>query len=125
MSWTLLAFIDHWILPSGWQDYRDIIMESLAVLAFLFLLAVIIISLRKSPILSRHGSIEFLFFVIFGFIHSVMNVFDEFAWIGPYTYWKFGKDLALLLAAVILVIGFFRFFAFSWRLFGEEEQKET
>ncbi|MHA1826110.1 MAG: hypothetical protein ACTSUA_05570 [Candidatus Heimdallarchaeota archaeon] len=122
MTWTIQAFIDHWIIPSSWQDYRDIVMESLTVLAFLFLLVVIIISMKKSPILNKHGSIEFLFFVILGFVHATMNVFDEFAWIGPYTYWKLGKDLTLLFAAIILVVGFFRFFTFSWRLLGEEDE---
>lgn len=121
----ILAFIETWLTEFDLQDIRDILLESLAVIAFLFLLVVVIIAMAKSPILNKHGSIEILFFVIFGLIHSAMNVFDEFAWIGPYDYWKLSKDIILLAGAVILMVGFFRFFAFSSRLFGKETQDDS
>lgn len=114
----LNAFIDHWITSFDLQAVRDILLEFLAVLGFLFLFVALIIALIKAPILFKHGSLEILFFVIFGFISAVMNVFDEFAWLTYYSYWKLTKDLLLLIGAVLLVVGFSRFFLFSTRLFG-------
>ncbi|HUT80095.1 MAG TPA: hypothetical protein VMZ29_02750 [Candidatus Bathyarchaeia archaeon] len=119
------SFIDHWITTFDLQAVRDILLESLAVLGFLFLSVALIIALAKAPILLRHGSLEILFFVIFGFISSCMNVFDEFAWLGPYSYWKLAKDLILLGGAVLLVIGFSRFFWFSSRLFGTKCENKS
>lgn len=116
----ILAFIETWLTEFDLQAIRDIMLESLAVIAFIFLLIVVIIAMARSPILNKHGSIEILLFVIFGLVHSAMNVFDEFAWIGPYDYWKLSKDIILLLGAILLIVGFFRFFAFSSRLFGKE-----
>ncbi|NHJ84441.1 MAG: hypothetical protein FK734_03215 [Asgard group archaeon] len=115
-------FIDHWITDGfSIQDIRDILLEFLAVIAFLFLLVVVIIALTKAPILNSHGSIEVLIFVLLGLIHAVMNVLDEFIWFVDVFYvkvWKPIKDITLLLGAVLLLIGFFRFFLFSERLFG-------
>jgi hypothetical protein len=121
-----LAIIDHWITTFDWQAIRDILLESLAGVAFIFLLIVVIIAMRKSPILSTHGSIEILLFVVLGLVHSIMNVFDEFAWFTfeAYNYWKLSKDIILLVGAVLLIIGFFRFFIFSSRLFGIDTQKD-
>ncbi|NHJ40094.1 MAG: hypothetical protein FK731_08680 [Asgard group archaeon] len=122
-----LAVIDHWVTTFDWQAIRDILLESLAGLAFIFLLVAIIIAMSRSPILSKHGSIEILFFVIFGLIHSIMNVFDEFAWFLPdaYNYWKLSKDIILLVGVILLIVGFFRFFAFSSRLFGKESHDNS
>jgi uncharacterized membrane protein len=121
----ILTFIETWLTEFDLQAIRDIMLESLAVIAFIFLLIVVIIAMTRSPILNKHGSIEILCFVIFGLIHSAMNVFDEFAWIGPYDYWKLSKDIILLLGAILLIVGFFRFFAFSSRLFGKEPAENS
>jgi len=55
-----------------------------------------------------------------------MNLFDEFAWFTQefYYFWKVTQDVTLLVGAIILVVGFFRFFAFSARLFGVEPKEE-
>jgi hypothetical protein len=123
----LLSIIETWITEFDLQAIRDIMLESLAMVAFIFLLIVVIIALARSPILNKHGSIEILFFVIFGLIHSIMNIFDEFAWFTEtaYNYWKLSKDIILLLGAILLIVGFFRFFAFSSRLFGKEPTNDT
>ncbi|MEA2070259.1 MAG: hypothetical protein U9O98_03120 [Asgard group archaeon] len=117
---TFQTIIDHWVTDFDIQAVRDIFLESLAVIGFLFILVVSIISMSKAPILVTHGSLEIFAFNLFGLIHTIMNVFDEFAWFTDVAYniWKILKDLSLLLAAVILVIGFFRFTIFSARLFG-------
>ncbi len=120
---TIAAFIDHWITEFNLSDVRDIILESLAIVAFLFLLVVIIIAMTKAPMLIGHGSIEMFIFVILDLAHAGMNLFDEFAWITNYDLWKSLKDIFLLAGAVVLVIGFFRFFLFSARLFGEDIKK--
>ena len=116
---TIAGIVDHWLTEFDLSDVRDIILESLAVVAFLFLLVVVIIAMTKAPMLIGHGSIEMFIFVILGLAHAGMNLFDEFAWIANYEVWKALKDSFLLAGAVILVIGFFRFFLFSARLFGE------
>ncbi|MBN1327859.1 MAG: hypothetical protein JXA54_00165 [Candidatus Heimdallarchaeota archaeon] len=121
----LNSFIDHWITTFDLQAVRDILLEFLAVIGFIFLFAALIIAISKAPILLKHGSLEILFFVIFGFISSCMDVFDEFAWLGSYSYWKLVKDLLLLVGAVLLVIGFSRFFWFSSRLFGTKCEDKT
>ncbi|NHJ47441.1 MAG: hypothetical protein FK733_06620 [Asgard group archaeon] len=122
MTGMSLAVIDHWITTFDWQAIRDILLESLAILGFIFLLIVVIIAMKRSPILTSHGSIEILFFVILGLCTSIMNVLDEFIWFHniAFKYWKLSKGIILLVGAVILIVGFFRFFAFSSRLFGEE-----
>jgi len=63
-----------------------------------------------------------MIFVLLGLASSIMNVIDEFIWftVKGYKYWKLSKDLLLLVGAVILVVGFFRFFVFSARLFGNK-----
>ncbi|NHJ04518.1 MAG: hypothetical protein EAX90_06825 [Candidatus Heimdallarchaeota archaeon] len=126
MSLNLAAILERWITEFNLSAVRDIMLEFLAVIAFLFLLAVLIIAMIKAPILSKHGSIEMIVFVILGLIHATMNVFDEFAWFTQefYDIWKILKDLCLLLGAIILVVGFFRFFLFSTRLFGTEKIEE-
>ncbi|HUU79034.1 MAG TPA: hypothetical protein VMX55_11870 [candidate division Zixibacteria bacterium] len=127
MPLHLTAILERWITEFNLSAVRDIMLEFLAVIAFLFLLAVLIIAMIKAPILSKHGSIEMIIFVILGLIHATMNVFDEFAWFTQefYDVWKTLKDLCLLVGAIILVIGFFRFFLFSTRLFGTEKIEES
>ena len=119
------SIIDHWITDFDLQAVRDILLEGLAVIAFLFLLVVLIIAMARAPILISRGSIEIFIFVLLGLTHSIMNVFDEFAWITNYNYWKLSKEILLLVGAVLLVIGFFRFFIFSARLFGEDTKSST
>ncbi|MHA1220457.1 MAG: hypothetical protein ACTSQB_01855 [Candidatus Heimdallarchaeota archaeon] len=43
-------FIDHWITDFDLQAVRDILLESLAVIAFLFLLVVLIIAITKAQL---------------------------------------------------------------------------
>jgi hypothetical protein len=114
------SIVDHWITDFDLQAVRDILLEGLAFVAFLFLLIVLIIAMARAPILISRGSLEIFIFVLLGLTHSVMNVIDEFAWITNYNYWKLSKEILLLTGAVLLVIGFFRFFIFSARLFGED-----
>ena len=104
----------------------DILLEFLAGIAFIFLLVVVIIAMIKAPMLIGHGSIEMSIFVFFGLIHSAMNLADEFLWFTQdfYKIWKALKDLSLLLGAIVLLVGFFRFFQFSARLFGSEPAKD-
>lgn len=121
------AILENWITEFDLQALRDIMLEFLAVIAFIFLLVVVIISMKKAPMLIKHGSIEMFTFVILGIIHASMNLFDEFAWFTQefYNIWKIIKDITLLLGAVILVVGFFRFFVFSARLFGYTESAKS
>ena len=127
MPLNFAAILKYWVTNFSVSDVRDILLEFLAGIAFLFLLAVVIIAIIRAPILAKHGSIEMLSFVILGLIHSTMNVFDEFAWFTQefYEIWKLIKDLCLLIGAILLVIGFFRFFIFSTRLFGIEKFEES
>ncbi|MFW9922879.1 MAG: hypothetical protein ACFFDW_06270 [Candidatus Thorarchaeota archaeon] len=122
MAYIFAAFIDHWIETFSLSAVRDILLESLAIIAFIFLFVALLISMAKAPMLVKHGSIEMFGFVILGLIHSIMNLFDEFAWLTYYSEWKLAKDLVLLIGAVLLLIGFFRFFLFSARLFGIEDK---
>lgn len=123
----LMDIIDYWIIEFDLQGIRDILLEFLAVIAFIFLLVVIIIAMIRAPMLIGHGSIEMGIFVIFGLIHSVMNMFDEFIRFTSefYTIWKLMKDLFLLIGVIILIVGFFRFFRFSARLFGTDTDEEN
>ncbi len=127
MASFLYDFIDHWIIDDfDIQNIRDILLEFLAVIAFVFLLVVIIIAMIKAPMLIGHGSIEMSIFVVFGLIHAVMNILDEFIWFTEqfYPIWKTIKDLFLLIGAIVLMVGFYRFFIFSARLFGTDSKKE-
>lgn len=126
MSYILASVVEQWITSFDFSAVRDILLEFLALIAFLFLLVVLLISASKTPILLKHGFLEAFTFVILGFIHASMNLFDEFVWFTQefYYFWKITKDVTLLIGAIILVIGFFRFFAFSARLFGVEPQEE-
>ncbi|MHA1125129.1 MAG: hypothetical protein ACTSO7_02415 [Candidatus Heimdallarchaeota archaeon] len=122
----LYDFIDEHLYTFSRQAVLDILLEFLAGLAFLFLLGVVIFAMIKAPMLVKHGSIEMFVFVFFGLIHSAMNLADEFIWFTEdfYKIWKILKDLSLLLGAIILMVGFYRFFIFSARLFGTESDKE-
>lgn len=122
MVYNINAFIDHWIVTFDLSAVRDILLESLAIVAFIFLFVAVLISMAKAPMLVKHGSIEMFGFVILGLIHSIMNLFDEFAWLTYYSEWKMAKDLVLLVGAILLLVGFFRFFLFSARLFGIEDK---
>ena len=126
MSYHFAAVIEQWLTSFDISDVRDILLEFLALIAFLFLLIVLLVAFSKAPMLIKHGSIEMFSFVILGFIHASMNLFDEFAWFTQefYNFWKMTKDITLLVGAIVLVIGFFRFFAFSARLFGVEPEEE-
>jgi hypothetical protein len=125
---TICAIIEEWLTEFDLSDVRDIMLEFLALIGFLFLLGAVIIAMVKAPILVKHGSIEIVSFVVLGTISAIMDLFDEFAWFTQTAYdvWKWIKDILLLLGAVLLVIGFFRFFMFSSRLFGKfpEESSE-
>lgn len=127
MPLSLAAIVERWLTEFDLSAVRDIMLEFLAVIAFLFLLAVLIIAMIKAPILSKHGSIEMMFFVILGLVHATMNILDEFVWFTQefYDIWKIMKDLFLLVGAIILVVGFFRFFLFSTRLFGTEKAEKS
>lgn len=127
MTFLFGAVLDHWITDFDTTAIVDIALECLAVVGFLFLLGVLIFALRKAPILLGHGSIEIIIFILLGLASSIMDVFDEFAWFTSdfYNGWKFTKDFLLLLGALILVVGFFRFFLFSARLFGVSPEEET
>jgi hypothetical protein len=125
----VLSVVEQWIDSFSQSDVRDLMLEELAVVGFLFLLVVVILAQYKSPILSSHGFIEMMVFIIFGLTSTVMDIIDEFIWFTQdfYNAWKLTKDLLLLLGAIVLVIGFLRFFQFSARLFGlpkEPEERE-
>ncbi|MBD3190749.1 MAG: hypothetical protein GF308_08895 [Candidatus Heimdallarchaeota archaeon] len=126
MAFLFGAAIDHWITDFDTTAIVDIVLESLTVVGFLFLLGIFIFALRKAPILLGHGSIEIIVFIFLGLASVSMDVFDEFAWFTSdfYNGWKFTKDFLLLLGALVLVIGFFRFFLFSARLFGVTPEPE-
>ena len=122
MAYNYLAIVEQWLTEFDLSAVRDIMLEFLALMAFLFLIFILVIAISKAPILIKHGSIEMIVFVVLGFIHATMNLFDEFVWFTQefYNAWKIIKDLTLLVGAIVLVVGFFRFFAFSARLFGAE-----
>lgn len=122
----LASVVDQWLTTFDLQAVRDILLEFLAFIAFVFLLIVIIFAMIKAPMLIGHGSIEMGVFVLLGLTHSVMNMLDEFVWFTSefYTIWKLIKDLCLLVGAIVLMVGFFRFFIFSARLFGTEPEKD-
>ncbi len=124
-SYMFASVVERWLTDFDFSAVRDILLEFLALIAFMFLLVVLLIAASKTPILLKHGFIEALIFVILGFIHAIMNLFDEFVWFTNnfYKFWKVTKDVTLLIGAIILVVGFFRFFAFSARLFGVEPQE--
>ncbi|MHA1355882.1 MAG: hypothetical protein ACTSR1_11990 [Candidatus Heimdallarchaeota archaeon] len=123
----LYQFIDHWIVDGfSIQDVRDILLEFLAVIGAIVLLVVIIVAMIKAPMLLGHGSIEMSIFSVFVLVHVVMNILDEFIWFTSefYPIWKILKDTSLLIGAIVMMVGFFRFFIFSARLFGTEPMKE-
>ena len=126
MSYHFAVIIEEWHTSFDISAVRDILLEFLALIAFLFLLVVLLIAASKTPILLKHGFFEAFSFVSLGFIHASMNLFDEFVRFTQefYYFWKITKDLTLLVGAIILVVGFFRFFAFSARLFGIEPKNE-
>ena len=126
MSYNFAAVVVEWFTTFSLSNIRDILLEFLALIAFVFLIIVVIIANFKAPILIKHGSIEMIVFVVLGFIHAFLNLFDEFVYFTQefYNIWKITKDVTLLLGAIALVIGFFRFFAFSARLFGAEPEPE-
>ena len=125
-SFMLASVVEQWLTDFDFSAVRDILLEFLALIAFLFLLVVLFIAASKTPILLKHGFLEAFTFVILGFISVSMDLFDEFVWFTQefYNFWKITKDVTLLVGAIVLVIGFFRFFAFSARLFGVEPQEE-
>ena len=122
-KFSIASIVERYIVEFDLNAVRDILLEFLAVIGFIFLLIVIIIALVKAPILTGHGSIEMFIFVILGIIHSIMNFVDECIYFtaNAYNVWKIIKDATLLTGAVLLLIGFFRFFIFSARLFGIEQ----
>ena len=98
------------------------------VVAFVIVLAVILIAKNRYPMMERRRTFwPLIIFAVLGTISMGMDAFDEFFWFSPKAFydfvWKPTRLLIFLLGIFILVFAFVQFYGFSERLFGEEKDE--
>ncbi len=122
---TLQNLIIEFHPPSDPLELLKAFLDLGTAVCFIIVLGVIIVSARKYPLLQRKDLfIPLITFAMLGVISTAMDAYDEWFWFTPGEFydfvWKPIRLGLLIIAVIILLITFQRFYMISERLFGED-----
>ena len=121
-----MKVVDKWLNP--FEDPFSMIklfLELTILILFIILFLLFFFWIRRrTPIFMGKGYHELSSFMIVGIILYVIEVFDNWVWFTTEFYrvvWKPIKMTLSLIAVILLLLGFRRFYKFSDALFAEVE----
>ncbi len=121
-----MKIVEKWLDPlSSPFPLIKLILELMILILFLVLFALFYFRIRKrTPIFMGKGYHELLAFMVVGIFLYIIEVIDNWIWFTTEFYrivWKPVKMVLSLVAVLLLLLGFRRFYKFSDALFAQIE----
>jgi len=105
-------------------DHLDVILESLAVIAYIFVVLMVFYAKKRNKIFASKGFPVMVIAIILGLISAFMDLFTELYWFDTFEQYNVFKTLIASLqiaSLVIFALSLLLVFKFTKFLMGEED----
>lgn len=115
------------ITPNDFKDidFDDVILEGLALVAYLFVLLMVFYAKKNNKIFASKGFLVLISGIILGTISAFMNFLSEFYWIEPYEVYKLTFVILQIVGLFLFAISLMILFRFTKFLLGDEDIKNS
>jgi hypothetical protein len=101
-------------------DLADVILEGLALIAYLFVLVMAIYAKKNNKIFASKGFLILISGIVLGVLSAGMNVFSEFYFIDAYQAYKLTMVVFQIVGLLLFAISLMILFRFTKFLLGED-----